>query len=335
MPGPFRLTSDPDDIAIAADLLRAGKLVAFPTETVYGLGARADDDAAVRRIYEAKGRPATNPSIVHVASLEAASRVAHLDAMARDLASAFWPGPLTLVAKRITGAVCDATTSGGETVAIRVPAHRVARALLEAVGLPIAAPSANRSTHVSPTTAEHVAGSLGDRVDAILDGGAAVHGIESTIVRAIEGEPLAVLRLGAVPLAAIAAFASPRLVLDASSRIDSADVAAPAPGGQARHYAPRGRLVVVSRVELAGAVRAARASGGRVGVIAVSARSGLATDELVLGGEAAAYTASLYAALHELEGRGCDAIVVERVPDGDVWSAVRDRLRRASVPERA
>jgi len=315
-------------------LLREGKLVAFPTETVYGLGARADDDEAVRRIYAAKGRPATNPSIVHVASLSAACRLAHLGVQARSLASAFWPGPLTIVARRRAGAVADATTSGGDTVAMRVPAHPVALALLTQLDLPVAAPSANRSMHVSPTTAAHVARSLGDRVDAIVDGGPALHGIESTIVRAVDGEPLTVLRLGAVPLAAIATFVSPHAVTDASARVDAMDAAAPAPGGQARHYAPAGRLVVVSRADLAGAVADARRAGERIGMVAVVDRPHLAESEITLAADAASYAAGLYAALHELESRGCDAIVVERVPDGDTWSAVRDRLRRASVPQR-
>lgn len=333
VPGPFRLSADSASIARAAEILRGGGLVAFPTETVYGLGARADDDAAVRRIYEAKGRPATNPSIVHVASIDAASRLAHLDPVALALAAAFWPGPLTLVARVRTGAVSPVATAGGDTVAIRVPAHPVARSLLAAVGLPIAAPSANRSTHVSPTTADHVLRSLGDRIDAIVDGGPADHGIESTIVRAAAGRPIVVLRLGALPLAAIAAFVSPEVVLDASSRVDAKELMAPAPGGQVRHYAPIGRLVVVDRADLAQAVSAAEEAGERVGVVASSGGPALVRDAIDLPGDAVGFASGLYAALHDLEARGCASIVVERVPDGDDWSAVRDRLRRASVPD--
>jgi len=329
---PLILAPDADGIRRAAEVLRAGGLVAFPTETVYGLGARADDEAAVRRIYAAKGRPPENPSIVHVASIDDAGRVGHLGAAARALAAAFWPGPLTLVLDAVPGAVARAVTAGGPSVGVRVPAHPVALALLRAAQLPIAAPSANRSTHVSPTLAAHVVSSLGESVDLVLDGGPSACGIESTIVDARREDELVLLRLGALDAATVASFASPRTLVDRSSRLDAGGAPALAPGAQARHYAPAAVLVVVPRAELPLAVARA-APRGRVGVIAVGSPAGAPCHaERVLGAGPAAYASGLYSALHDLEAAGCDAIVVERVPDDAGWAAVRDRLRRASVP---
>ena len=190
--------ASPDAIAAAATELRAGRLVAFPTETVYGLGADATNARAVAAVFEAKGRPRFNPLIVHVATVEAAAALGQLTDTGRELADAFWPGPLTLVlAKREGCPVAELATAGLDTIAVRVPAHPVAQALLRAADLPIAAPSANRSGHVSPTTAAHVQADLGDRVAMILDGGATPVGLESTVVDATGDEPV-VLRLGAV-----------------------------------------------------------------------------------------------------------------------------------------
>jgi L-threonylcarbamoyladenylate synthase len=327
------LAADADGIRRAADVLRSGGLVAFPTETVYGLGARADDGDAVRRIYAAKGRPSTNPSIVHVHDVEAASRVGHLGPAARQLASALWPGPLTLVVERVPGAVDDAVTAGGASVGVRVPQHPVALGLLRELGLPVAAPSANRSTHVSPTRAEHVVRSLGDAVDLVLDGGASERGIESTIVDARRDDEASVLRLGALPAALIAATIAPRPLVDRSARVDAGRDVAPAPGGQARHYAPAGLLVVVPRGRIAEHAATLARSGGRVGIVAAGTSSAApCACEVVLAPGPDAYAAGLYAALHDLEARGCSAIVVERVPGDDAWAAVRDRLRRASAP---
>lgn len=325
----------PDDAGIrrAAEVLRAGGLVAFPTETVYGLGARADDPAAVARIYAAKGRPATNPTIVHVPDVDAARRVGTFGVAATALAEAFWPGPLTLVVDRIAGAVADATTAGGPSVGVRVPAHPVARALLRAAGVPVAAPSANRSTHVSPTRAEHVVRSLGSAVDVILDGGAADRGIESTIVDARRDDALVLLRPGALPAALIAAAIAPRVLVDRTWRVDALDVPAPAPGGQARHYAPAATLVVVPRDALAATVPAVAPDVATVGIVAAGEASGITgVTEIVLPADAAGYAAGLYGALHELEAARCEAVIIERVPGDDAWAAVRDRLRRASVP---
>lgn len=327
------LRADAEGIRRAAAVLRDGGLVAFPTETVYGLGARADDEGAVRRIYAAKGRPATNPSIVHVASVEDAERVGAMGAAARVLAAAFWPGPLTLVLDRRPGAVADAVTAGGSTVAVRVPDDAVALALLREVGLPLAAPSANRSTHVSPTRPEHVLRSLGGLVDVVLDGGPAARGIESTIVDPRGEDPLRLLRPGALPAAAIAIAAAPRTVVDPGHRLDAPWEVAIAPGSQARHYAPAAAVVVVDRAAVEAAVHQHQARQFRVGVVAAGSATGVPCAlEIVLADDATGYASGIYAALHDLEAAGCQAIVVERVPDDGAWAAVRDRLRRASVP---
>ena len=228
-----------DDAAIraAADLLRAGKLVAFPTETVYGLGADATNSRAVAAIFEAKGRPRFNPLIVHVQDLAAAERIAEFDDRARLLAAAFWPGPLALVLRRRPEAgISDLVTAGLETVAVRVPDHAVAQSLLEAAGCPIAAPSANRSGHVSPTRAEHVASDFGNRIAMILDGGPCKRGLESTVIDAT-ATTLKLLRPGALPAAEIERRLSLSLAraLDGGARPSS-------PGQLASHYAPKARL---------------------------------------------------------------------------------------------
>ena len=238
---------DPDAIAAAAAVLRAGGLVAFPTETVYGLGADALDPAAVRRIYEAKGRPAFNPIIVHVASIEHARRLArHWPAHATRLAERFWPGPLTLVVPKGT-IVPDIVTAGLDAVGIRVPAHPVALALIRAADLPVAAPSANRFTQLSPTSADHVAQALGDRVDVLLDGGPASVGIESTVVD-LTGPMPRLLRPGMISIASLEEVVGPV----------ERDIAEPAgeaprlsPGQVERHYAPRATLQLLSSADLA------------------------------------------------------------------------------------
>jgi len=328
------LHASPAALARAAALIRAGKLVAFPTETVYGLGARADDAAAVLGIFAAKGRPPTNPLIVHVPDA-AAGRALALEwpHAAEALAAAFWPGPLTLVLQKRNGSggVVDEATAGGPTVAVRVPAHPVALALLRAAALPIAAPSANRSTAISPTTAEHVVKSLGDRVDLVLDGGptggAGGHGIESTIVD-VTRVPAVLLRPGAIPLAALAEHA---IVVDPGALVVAAGDRAAAPGAQARHYAPRARVSMVAADAVRAEVEALRALGQRTGTLERSPGSGAPGPSEVLPDDAAGYAAGLYAALHRLEDAGCDAIVIAAVPDSDAWAAVRDRLRRASA----
>jgi len=318
----------------AADVLRRGGLVAFPTETVYGLGARADDEAAVLRIFRAKGRPAGNPLIVHAADRDSAFMyAASIPDGATRLAAAFWPGPLTLVLRRGGGGLAPAVTAGGDTVALRVPAHAVAQALLRRVALPVAAPSANRSTSISPTNAAHVARSLGDQVDLLLDGGPTGYGIESTIVDCT-CVPFSLLRHGAIPAPSIEAHVA---LSDQTARLTEEGRVARAPGSQHRHYAPNARIVMTSSARLAEEVGARVVEGHCVGVIELAGEAGgvleghdprcwesLPMDPL-------AYGARLYAALHRLDDLECDVIVVATVPETSSWDAIRDRLRRASV----
>lgn len=291
--------------AEAARVLRAGGLVAFPTETVYGLGAHALDAQAVARIFAAKGRPSDNPVIVHVADPPAARALARTWPPAADaLARAGWPGPLTLVVEK-ADAIPDIVTAGGPTVGLRVPDHPVAIALLRAAGLPIAAPSANRSEAVSPTTARHVADSLGPFVDdlLVLDGGACAVGIESTVVD-VTGERPIVLRPGMFTLEAAG--------IGAADAAKPADGPARSPGQRVRHYAPAKPMVLVER----GAIEASRRVGDAV---------------LELGDEPEAAANKLYAELHRLSAdANVERILVESPPPSEAWAGIRDRLRRAS-----
>lgn len=296
------------DIAAAAALLRAGKLVAFPTETVYGLGANALDPAAVRRVYEVKGRPSGSPLIVHVESAEQARALAaEWPETAERLAQWFWPGPLTLVVPK-TAAIPGEATGGLLTAGLRMPAHPMALALIHEAGVPVAAPSANRFTGLSPTRAEHVRLSLGGDVDLILDGGATVVGIESTVLSLAGARPT-ILRLGAITREQI------------ETRIGTVDVACASeaggahasPGQHPRHYAPRTRLLLVRNGE-----RPAAGKG-----VYLAAGHGLPA-------EARAYAAAFYATLHEYDWQGLDWIAVEEPPEAPEWAAVRDRLARAS-----
>jgi len=307
-------------IETAAAMLRAGALVAFPTETVYGLGADAANARAVAAIFEAKGRPQFNPLIVHVASVDAATALGHFTGAGRRLAAAFWPGPLTLVlAKRAGCGVAELATAGLDTIAVRVPAHPVAQDLLRAANLPIAAPSANRSGHVSPTTAAHVEADLGDRVATILDGGATPLGLESTVVDVTGAAPI-VLRLGAVPREAIAR------VLGRSVEVASGGAAEPAsPGMLARHYAPATRLRLEARAVHRG--EALLAFGSPVPV------HGGAMVNLSPSGDLVEAAANLFAALRTLDASGADAIAVMPIPDKGLGEAINDRLRRAARSE--
>lgn len=305
-------------IADAARLLRDGRLVAFPTETVYGLGADASSDDAVEAIYRAKGRPAENPLIVHVGTLAEAEAIGTFDNEARALAKAFWPGALTLVVrKKNTARISSLATANLDTVALRIPDHPVALALLKAAARPLAAPSANPSGRVSPTTAAHVASGLGPSVALILDGGPCRVGIESTVV-ALDEDEARLLRPGGVSKADIEralghALAVPKT---AAARPQS-------PGQMASHYAPRARL----RLHATGAAGdegalnfgAARLEGART-AINLSARGDL--------GEAAA---NLYAALRALDDSGVATIAVVPIPDEGIGAAINDRLRRAAV----
>jgi L-threonylcarbamoyladenylate synthase len=326
----MRVPASAASIEHAALLLAQGRLVAFPTETVYGLGARADSAVAVRAIFRAKDRPTGNPLIVHVASIDAARALAaEWSDVAERLATAFWPGPLTLVVRKRVGpgGIVDEATAFGPTVALRLPAHPVARALLSKVALPIAAPSANPSTHISPTTAEHVTTGLGDRVDLVLDGGATDFGIESTVLD-VSRQPAVLLRHGAIALAALARWTG---VCDAGALVVPAGERARAPGGSARHYAPNARVVLVDRDAVRAAVEDRRRRGERVGTLERGVPTVSEGTCEVLSEEPTDYARDLYAALHRLEEQRCDVIVIARVPDCAAWAAVRDRLARASA----
>jgi L-threonylcarbamoyladenylate synthase len=315
-----------DDKAIetAARCLAAGGLVAFPTETVYGLGADAGNVAAVERIFDAKRRPADHPLIVHVADLSSAQRWAALPPQAIALADAFWPGPLTLIAPRAAH-VHDIVTGGQSSVGLRVPSHPVAHALLKEFGSGIAAPSANRFGHVSPTLARHVADDLGYGVDLILDGGGCAIGIESTIVAFASGSAM-LLRPGAIDADSIAAVLGAPLA--------TADATAPrASGTLASHYAPRtpAQLVAydVLRAELA-------QLEGRDELVAVLARSaeppeGFDGVWLAAPQDAPGYARALYANLRALDDANADVILVESVPQEPAWAAIHDRLERATT----
>lgn len=322
----------PQLLAHAASILRRGGLVAFPTETVYGLGANALDAAAVARIFAAKGRPDFNPLIVHVVDAAEARRyVTSWPETARALAAAFWPGPLTLVLPR-HDVIPDVVTAGLPSVALRVPSHPVARALLEVAGVPIAAPSANRYTELSPTTAEHVERALGDRVDLILDGGPTRVGIESTVVDLVGPTPV-LLRPGSLSAAALRAVVG---TLEVPSDPIPREPTAPrrSPGLVARHYAPRARLHLLSGAGRDDAAAVAERAGERgevVGALLLAPLAAPIRHIVRMPADPAAYAHSLYAALHQLDDAGCSLVLVERVPDDEAWAGVRDRLERAAT----
>lgn len=314
-------------IARAAALLGQGKLVAFPTETVYGLGANALDPAAVGRIYEAKGRPAYNPLIVHVADAAAARRlVTAWPDSAERLAARWWPGPLTLVLPKSRD-VPPEVTAGLGTVAIRVPAHPVALALLRAAGVPVAAPSANRSGEVSPTTAEHVVQSLGDRVPMILDGGPTTVGIESTVVDLTDRIPC-LLRPGMVTREDLEAVVGPVSLAAPAERREAPRAS---PGMTDRHYAPKARLLLYrGRAEGESEASKVKARGETVAALVRTARlSGVSAQEQ-LPDEAQGFARELYGALRRLDEPGLAVLLVEAPPSGPEWAAIRDRLERGA-----
>jgi L-threonylcarbamoyladenylate synthase len=311
-------------VANAARCLREGGLVAFPTETVYGLGADATNAAAIARLYEAKGRPAFNPLIAHVGDLAAAQRIARFNAQAAQLAEAFWPGPLTLVLAKAPGcAVADLATAGLDTIAVRVPAHRIAREILRAFGGPVVAPSANLSGHVSPTTAVHVQSDLAGRIDLIIDGGAVEVGVESTIVGCFDVPML--LRPGGVPRGEIERVLG-RTLLQPPADADTDSGQPLAPGMLASHYAPRTKVRLnADRLE-AGEALLGFGPHAISGVDAASEVMNLSP----LGNlnEAAA---NLFGYLRALDARGLRAIAVMPVPHHGLGEAINDRLRRAAV----
>ncbi len=317
---------EPARIEEAAARLNAGELVAFPTETVYGLGADAANPLAVARIFAAKGRPASHPLIVHVSGIAAAREwTASMPEQGLRLAEAFWPGPLTLVMPR-AGHVLDAVTGGQASIALRAPAHPVARALLAAFGRGIAAPSANRYGRISPTRAADVREELGDRVALVLDGGDCEVGLESTIVACLDGR-VTLLRPGAVSRSQIA---------DIVGAVADPDAYAPrAPGRQRSHYAPRTPLAIIDAGALPAAVARAGAAGERIAVLARSAAPPVAS-ELVwrqMPPRPAGYGRALYATLRELDRAGVSCILVEALPPDEAWAAIADRLARAAASD--
>jgi L-threonylcarbamoyladenylate synthase len=304
-------------VQAAAAALRRGELVAFPTETVYGLGADARSPAAVAKVFAAKGRPATHPLIVHVRDLQAARPLARAwPEAALRLAARFWPGPLTLVLRRGNG-VPPAVTGGQDTVALRVPAHPVAQAVLAAAGRPIAAPSANRSGRISATSAGHALADLEGRIDAVLDAGPTAVGVESTIVACLDGSPR-LLRPGGVPRAAIEQVLGRPLIV-----AGEAGHGPIAPGMLASHYAPAARM----RLD---------ADGPREGEawlgFGPEAREHPASLNLSPTGDLSEAAANLFGAMRRLDETGCGVIAVAPIPDEGLGEAINDRLRRAAAP---
>ena len=311
--------ADKDSLARAAALIRSGGLVAFPTETVYGLGANALDAAAVERIYRVKGRPPTSPLIVHVDSIEMArSLVRAWPEAAERLARRYWPGPLTLVLRK-QESIPDIVTAGLGTVGLRVPAHEVALALIREAGAPVAAPSANRFTQLSPTTAEHARAALGASVDLVLDGGPCTVGIESAVLSLADSKPL-LLRPGMVSRSEIEALIGP---VELAGRIENGlSQGHASPGLHRKHYSPATLLVVVKCGE--------EMPAGR-GVHLYRERPGAAAKCVVMPQDPAGYAAVLYDTLHREDRAGWDWIAVERPPDEPEWAGIADRLMRASA----
>ena len=322
----LRLTASDDDLACAAAILRDGGLVAIPTETVYGLAVRADDADAIARLYVAKDRPADNPLIVHVADADAILSVAReVTPLARDLLTRFAPGPLTVVLPARDD-VPAAVTAGLDTVAVRIPDHPIALALLRLAGVPLAAPSANRSTRPSPTRVEHVLADLDGRIDAVVDGGPTRVGLESTVIDARGAVPV-VLRAGGIT----------HEMLGATGAEEAPTSAHRSPGTRHRHYAPALPVHLADPGTGPGVARALAADlGRRVALIAVHAPGALepltvpGVDVLAVPDDVAALGAELFALLRAAESRGVAAVVVETVAEEGIGRAVMDRLRRAA-----
>jgi L-threonylcarbamoyladenylate synthase len=311
-------------VTMAARCLAEGGLVAFPTETVYGLGADAANPAAIARLYQAKGRPSFNPLIAHVGDLEAAQRLGRFNAQAVALAQAFWPGPLTLVLPKTADCtVAELATAGLDTVAIRVPGHPIAQAILRAFGGPVVAPSANLSGHVSPTTAAHVEGDLAGRIDLIVDGGPVEVGVESTIVGCFEAPML--LRPGGVPREQIERVLSARLS-QPPAEADSETAQPLAPGMLASHYAPR------TKVRLnADRIEAGEALLGFGSTLPPGADRATAAMNLSARGDLHEAAAHLFGYLRALDAKAAQAIAVMPIPNEGLGEAINDRLRRAAV----
>jgi L-threonylcarbamoyladenylate synthase len=317
-PATRTLFADATTVAEAARCLASGGLAAFPTETVYGLGADATNGEAVARLYAAKGRPQFNPLIAHVGDLAAARRLAVFDGVAEKLAAAFWPGPLTLVLPKAAGCdVSDLALAGLDTIALRMPAHPVARELLTAFGKPIVAPSANRSGHVSPTTAAHVLADLRGRIDLIVDGGPCEVGVESTIVSLVDAPTL--LRPGGLPREDIERALGRPLADAPQSELPTA------PGMLASHYAPKAQV----------RLNATEARPGEA-LLAFGHVGNAPTDTLNLSprGDLVEAAANLFSHLRALDRRGAKMIAVMPVPDDGLGEAINDRLKRAAAPRK-
>ncbi|MFD1146042.1 L-threonylcarbamoyladenylate synthase [Saccharothrix hoggarensis] len=314
------------DIENAARVLRDGGLVAVPTETVYGLGANAEDPTAVRRIFQAKGRPPSHPLILHISGAERLDDwVQDVPPTARLIAERFWPGPLTLVLRRGRRVPLEAT-GGLDTVAVRVPDHPVALALLTTFGGAVAAPSANRFGSVSPTTADHVRAELGDAVDFILDGGPCHIGLESTIVDAT-GDVPAILRPGGVTREDLETVLGHPLAVHSTSQVR-------VPGQHPSHYAPQAQVVLVEPEDLLAEAERAGALGHRVGILLPPSATAPVTAHAVIAVPASmpAYARGLYGFLRELDREGCDLIIASLPPEDGVGLAIANRLRRAAGP---
>jgi L-threonylcarbamoyladenylate synthase len=297
-----------EEIRTAAEIIRSGGLVVFPTETVYGLGANALDAPAVKKIYALKGRPATSPLIVHVASIEGARQLAaDWSKEAEQLAREYWPGPLTLVVPK-RGLIPDEVTAGLPTVGLRMPRHPVALQLLRAAEVPIAAPSANRFTQLSPTTAQHVREAFGNETPFLLDGGACEVGLESTVV-AVTIDGLEVLRPGMA------------FVQDATAAVEDGETVHRSPGQHKKHYSPRTRVLLVNHGKVP--------EKGRGAYLWLEQET-KAELVILMPTEPAAYAAQLYGRLHDLDQIGLDWIAVELPPETRAWAAIRDRLTRAA-----
>lgn len=325
-----RSKPDPRAIARAVSVLLSGGLVAFPTETVYGLGALALDPNALSRIFAAKGRPSHHPLIAHVTGIaQAKTLIEPWSALADRLATTFWPGPLTLIGNR-SGIVPSALTGGHASVAVRAPSHPVAIALIAAAGVPLAAPSANRYQAISPTSAAHVVAGLGNEVDLVLDGGSCTEGVESTVLD-ITGAAPRILRPGPLSLKTLQKVASTIVLADETADDDAMRAS---PGLDRRHYAPRATLVIAPNatvaVELAKQVL--MRDEERVALMLWDHHpDAMAHVVRTMPSRAHEYARDLYATLHDLDALGVQIVIAQAVPDDSEWDAVRDRLARASA----
>ncbi len=327
------LPADEQSLRMAADLFRQGELVAFPTETVYGLGANAMNEAAVRRIFDAKNRPADNPLIVHVACAEQLDELCEVNGNAKKLMAAYWPGPLTLLLPR-KAAVPDVVTAGLASVGVRMPSHPVAHEMLKICGLPIAAPSANRSTRPSPTTAQHVMEDMNGRIPLILDGGACDVGVESTVLDLTHETPV-VLRPGAVTPAMIAQVCGSVSVADSVMRPLKEGEAAPSPGMRHKHYAPRGKMTILRGDEqrVIETVKKAYDASENACILAMTRHVAAYGDRRVMdmGANDAEIAHNIFALLRQADALHIDRLFAEGVDSTDVGLAVMNRMARAAA----